>query len=34
MLPLKLFVSTVDSTTGTPNTFAAFARMRLLLMID
>src|SRR6266851_4343966 len=34
MLPLKAFVSTVESTTGTPNTRAAFASTRLLLMID
>src|SRR5947209_4515187 len=33
MLPLKLFVSTVLRTTGTPNTRAALARATLLLMI-
>src|SRR6266851_7277008 len=34
ILPLKALVSTVESTTGTSNTFAAFARTRLLLMTD
>src|SRR5580658_2329943 len=34
ILPLKLLVSTVESTTGSPNTLAAFASTRLLLMID
>src|SRR5229473_7405317 len=34
MLPLKAFVSTVVSTTGTSNTREAFARATLLLMID
>src|SRR5208282_6460825 len=34
ILPLKDLVSTVDSTTGTPNTLAAFASTRLLLMMD
>src|SRR3954453_13989082 len=34
MLPLKLLVSTVESTTGTPNTRAALHKATLLLMID
>jgi hypothetical protein len=34
MLPLKVLVSTVDSTTGMSKTFAALARATLLLMID
>src|SRR5713226_6992295 len=34
ILPLKALVSTVESTTGTLNTFAAFASTRLLLMTD
>src|SRR4029077_10630298 len=34
MYPLKLFVSTVLRTTGRPNTWAAFANARVLLMID
>jgi hypothetical protein len=33
MLPLKDFVSTVVSTTGTSNTREAFARATVLLMI-
>src|SRR5947209_17485259 len=33
-LPLKLLVSTVESTTGTSNTLVAFASATLLLMID
>src|SRR5229473_370928 len=32
-LPLKLFVSTVVSTTGTSNTLAAFASATVLFMI-
>src|SRR5579864_5457191 len=34
MYPLKLLVSTVDKIIGTPNTFVAFARATLQLMID
>src|SRR5713101_6850613 len=34
ILPLKLLVSTVESTTGTPNTCEAFESATLLLMID
>src|SRR6267143_1209502 len=34
VFPLKPLVSTVESTRGTPNTFAAFASRTLLLMID
>src|ERR1700741_4909974 len=34
VLPLKLLVSTLDSTTGTPNTRAALARRTLLFTID
>src|SRR5712692_7402624 len=34
ILPLKLLVSTVLSTTGTSKTFAAFKSATLLLMID
>src|SRR6266576_2779757 len=33
ILPLKLLVSTVESTTGTPNTCAALESATLLLMI-
>src|SRR5579863_8808643 len=34
ILPLKDLVSTVESTTGTPKTFAAFASTKLLLITD
>src|SRR5258705_12977582 len=34
IFPLKLFVSTVVSTTGTSNTCVAFARATVLFMID